>query len=338
MHPARLWKGNDDGSVQCRLCSHYCAIDPQGIGKCGVRTNREGSLYTLVFDKVAALNLDPVEKKPIYHFHPGTQSFSLGTMGCNLFCSFCQNDALSQTPKLGGRISGETVTPQQIVQAAKRYRAHSISYTYSEPTVFFELVQDTAVLAKQEGLKNILVSNGFMSPACLKELASTVDAINVDLKAFSERFYEELCGAQLRPVLNNLKAIRKLGWWLEVTTLIIPGWNDSMEELRELTRFIVAELGPEVPWHISRFHPANRMWDCPRTPVDTLEKAYTVGREAGLLYVYLGNVPGSRLENTFCPGCETQVIDRKGFYVSKQSLRGGRCNECGQRIAGVGLA
>ncbi len=338
MHPARLWKAMDDSKVHCSLCSHFCHIEPDQLGRCGVRINKDGGLYTLVYDKVAALNVDPVEKKPLYHFYPGTQSFSLGTMGCNLFCSFCQNDTLSQSPKQGGRVSGETVTPEQLVQAAKKYNAHSISYTYSEPTVFFELVQDTGRLAKEESLKNILVSNGFMSPACLNELSETVDAINVDLKAFNERFYEELCGAKLKPVLNNLKTIVKLGWWLEVTTLIVPGWNDSRQELRELTQFIVSELGPDVPWHISRFHPANKMWDCPRTPVDTLEMAYSIGREAGLNYVYLGNVPGTELGNTFCPSCEHQVINRKGFSVYKQKLKGGRCSECGQRIAGVGLA
>ena len=335
MHAARLWRHKDNQSVQCRLCSHYCRLDPGEFGFCGVRANQDGQLMTLVYDAVAAMNVDPIEKKPLYHFLPGSQSFSIGTMGCNLSCEFCQNDTLSQTPKQTHRVQGETVAPERIVAAAQRYRAASISYTYSEPTIFFELIQDTAALARKQGLKNVLVTNGFMSPDCLQELGPLVDAANVDLKAFTDEFYSTFCGARLKPVLQNLKHIRDLGWWLEVTTLIIPGLNDDPGELRELADFIVTELGPGTPWHISRFHPAYHMLDRPPTPVQTLEEAFQTGLDAGLKFVYLGNVPGHASSSTRCPGCGRTVIDRHGFSMGANSLDQGACSFCGAAIPGV---
>jgi len=337
MHPARLWRRKNGQTLQCRLCSHYCRLEPDEYGTCGVRTNQGGELLTLVYDAVAAMNVDPIEKKPLYHFLPGSQSFSIGTMGCNLSCEFCQNDTLSQYPKTNHRVQGEEVTPEQVVTAAKRYKADSISYTYSEPTIFFELIQDTAALARQHNLKNVLVTNGFMSPECLEELGSLVDAANVDLKAFTDEFYTTSCGARLKPVLQNLKHIRDLGWWLEVTTLIIPGLNDSQQELTELAGFIAQELGPDTPWHISRFHPAYHMLDRPPTPVQTLEEAYRIGKEAGLNFVYLGNVPGHDSSSTICPECGRVVIDRRGFSMGSSHVHHGKCDHCGAQIPGVWL-
>jgi pyruvate formate lyase activating enzyme len=253
-HPARLWKPLKDQAVHCRLCSHFCIITPGGRGKCGVRENRGGELVTLVYALPAALNVDPVEKKPLYHFLPGTRIFSLGTMGCNLECSFCQNASLSQPPRLGGRVAGQSAQPADLAAAALSSGSQSIAYTYSEPTVFYELVEDTARLARAKGLKNVLVTNGFMSPECLEALGpdapdapGLVQAANVDLKAFTESFYADVCGARLAPVLENLRHMRRLGWWLEVTTLVIPGLNDSPDELAALAGFIAADLGPDTP-------------------------------------------------------------------------------------------
>jgi pyruvate formate lyase activating enzyme len=335
MHPAKLWTPRKDNAVQCGLCNHFCRIENGEYGLCGVRVNEQGSLYTLVYDKVAAANIDPIEKKPLFHFLPGTWSFSIGTMGCNLACAFCQNDSLSQGPKQSHKVSGQSITPEQIVQSALKNECQSISYTYSEPTIFYELMYDTSVLAQKAGLKNILVSNGFMSTECLHELGPYADAINVDLKAFRDEFYKTYCQARLKPVLNNLKTIKEIGWWLEVTTLVIPGLNDSQAELQELANFLAHELGPEVPWHISRFHPAYKMQDRGPTPVSTLEMAYDIGKQAGLDYVYLGNVPGHSSETTFCPRCKEPVIKRRAFTLGPSHMQGNTCGNCGAKIPGV---
>jgi pyruvate formate lyase activating enzyme len=310
--PARLWKPLSGGKVQCRLCSHYCVIEPGSRGECGVRFNDKGELATFVGDQVAALNLDPVEKKPLYHFYPGTLTFSLGTQGCNLSCSFCQNYSLSQPPRRGEDVAGQTVTPEGLVAGALANDARSLSYTYSEPTVFFELAEATAQLAHDRGLLNILVSNGFQSPEATAALDGLIDAANIDLKAFTEEFYQEQCGARLAPVLKTLKQIKAQGWWLEVTSLLIPGLNDSDAE------------------------PSYKLLDREPTPVSTLERAYAIGKEAGLNYVYVGNVPGHDGNNTSCPGCNEVAIERRGFRITGTTLRDGVCR-CGARIAGRGL-
>jgi len=338
MIEARLWKPLKDGVVQCRLCNHFCVIRPDERGQCGVRENRGGTLYSLNYGKVAALNLDPVEKKPLYHFQPGSMTFSFATMGCNLACSFCQNWSLSQPPRSGGPILGREATPEELVDEAAHAGAESISYTYSEPTIFFELMQDTARLAHGRGLKNIMVSNGFMSRECLDSLGPDIDAINVDLKCFTEAFYRDVSGARLAPVLDNLKRIKhELKWWLEVTTLLIPGKNDSPEELGRLTDFLATEIGTDTPWHISRFHPDYQMNDAPPTPGDSLETAYAMGKAKGLEYVYIGNVPGSDKQDTLCPGCGRELINRSDFSTRVQGVRDGKCTACGQAIHGVGL-
>ena len=337
LHPAALWKPLGDGRVQCRLCAHFCRLDHGERGRCGVRQCVSGELFTLVYDRAAALNLDPVEKKPLYHFLPGSLTLSFGTMGCNLSCAFCQNHSLSQPPRQGRPINGDRVTPDGLVRSALRHGAASISYTYSEPTVFFELMAATADLAHAQGLKNIMVSNGFQSPQCLTALGPRIDAANIDLKAMTPEFYERICAARLKPVLANLVRMRRLGWWLEVTTLLIPGLNDDPAELRRLADFLVKELGPDTPWHISRFHPDFAMRDRPPTPLSSLERAYLIGREAGLSYVYVGNVPGNEHNGTACPACGEPLVERNGFAVNALRTVNGRCGHCGAPVPGVGL-
>jgi len=346
IHPARLWRPLKDNQVQCLLCSHFCVIKPRERGKCGVRVNRpeegEGALFTLVYGLPAAVNVDPVEKKPLYHFLPGTRTFSLGTMGCNLSCTFCQNASLSQPPRLGSRITGHLASPADLVAAALESGSKSIAYTYSEPTVFFELVEDTARLARARGLKNILVTNGFMSPDCLEAFGpdspaepGLIQAANVDLKAFTEAFYQVRCGAKLAPVLANLKHMRRLGWWLEVTTLLIPGLNDAPEELKDMAAFIAAELGPDTPWHLSRFHPDYKLTDRPVTPHATLLAAREAGRAAGLRFVYIGNASGPGFGDTLCPDCKAVVLGREGFQAELGGLSSGACAACGLALPGV---
>ena len=334
---AKLWKPLKNGKVQCRLCAHFCVIALLQRGLCGVRENREGALFTLVRDRVAALNLDPVEKKPLYHFHPGTASLSLGTMGCNLSCTFCQNSSLSQSPKQGKPIRGDVISAGDIVALALQTKAASISYTYSEPTVFFELVLETAELAMERGLLNIIVSNGFQSPECLEAWGPYIRAANIDLKAFREDFYKDQCGARLKPVLENLKTIRGLGWWLEVTTLIIPGLNDDPGEMRDLAGFIAQELGVDTPWHLSRFHPDHLLLDRPPTPTATLDMARDIGAQAGLRFVYVGNVAVHDGAHTYCPDCKKMVLRRTGFSVRSTGLDRGACAGCGRVIPGRGM-
>ena len=329
---ALLWRPLKDDTVQCRLCAHFCRIEAGKTGKCGVRRNDGGLLVSLSHDKIAALNLDPVEKKPLFHFLPGSTTLSLGTPGCNLDCAFCQNWSLSQPPRQGLPIEGRAMPPQEIVRMAQTSGAASIAYTYSEPTIFFELMLETATLARREGLANIMVSNGFQSPECLDALDGLIQAANIDLKSFRDEFYRDVCGARLGPVLENLAHMKRLGWHLEVTTLVIPDENDSDEELRDIARFLRTELGADVPWHVSRFHPCHRMMNHRPTPLDTLKRAWDIGRAEGLHHVFVGNVPGSGLENTVCPGCGKTVVERSGFTVQRDRLRLGACPDCGQEV------
>ncbi|MFV0350146.1 MAG: AmmeMemoRadiSam system radical SAM enzyme [Halodesulfovibrio sp.] len=333
MQTARLWKPLNDGTIQCRLCAHACIMHNGENGECGVRRNVNGELLTATYDRIAAANLDPVEKKPLYHVLPGTTTFSFGTMGCNFSCAFCQNHTLSSPPRLGRPVQGQSVTPAILVEEALRLNARSISYTYSEPTIFYELMADTATRAIDNGLMNIMVSNGFQSTECLDTLDGLIHACNIDLKAFTESFYHEHCGAKLKPVLRNLKHIVHMGWWLEVTTLLIPEANDSDAELRDMACFIRDELGKDVPWHISRFHPTYMMTDRPPTPLERLERAWEIGKECGLSYVYLGNVHGHFSEHTACPSCGNVVIRRTGY---RAILKGAPvCKACGTSIPGT---
>ena len=292
----------------------------------------------MVYARPIATHVDPIEKKPLFHFLPGSRSFSLATAGCNFRCLFCQNADISQLPQDQGKIPGEEVPPEDIVAAARQAGCQSIAYTYTEPTIFFEYAQDIAMLAEAQGLKNVFVTNGYMSTEALQSIHPLLHGANVDLKAFREAFYQKQCGAKLAPVLKTLKTMKEMGVWLEITTLIIPTLNDSKEELRELATFILQELGPETPWHISRFHPTFRLTDLPVTPVKTLQQAWEIGREVGLHYVYTGNVPGDQGEKTYCHHCGHLLLDRFGFTILKNELDQGCCPQCHQPLAGVGLS
>ncbi len=316
--------------IRCLLCRHYCNLAEGQTGICGVNKNENGKLKNLVYGKVAALNVDPIEKKPLYHFLPGTRAFSIGTVGCNLKCPFCQNWQISQTGDLS---FSEEVTPQQIVNAAIINNCKTIAYTYNEPTVFYPFARDTAVLAKQEGIKNIFVSNGMESPEVLEDMKGVIDAFNIDLKSFNPDYYKKTLKGKLEDVLDTLKIIKESGFWLEVTTLVVPGQNDSDEELNEISGFIANELGKETPWHISAFYPTYKMTDLPRTSYSALQKAHEIGKSNGLKYIYKGNVSEPGI--TYCPNCKTELITRYGYNVSKNILEDGTCPVCKTKIEGV---
>ena len=333
---AYLYEPLDDKKVKCNLCSHRCVIKEDRRGKCSVRENRGGMLHTLVYGKVIARHVDPIEKKPLFHFLPGTLSYSIATVGCNLRCRFCQNADIAQMPAdHKGIISGDTVTPQVLVAAAEKSGCRSIAYTYTEPTVFFEFAYDTAKIAHARRIRNVFVTNGYMTAAALEMINPYLDAANVDLKAFTDKYYQALCGARLKHVQATLTRMKALGIFVEVTTLIVPGLNDDPGELQELAGFIAHDLGTDTPWHISRFHPTYKLTDRPPTPVKTLARAREIGLEAGLKYVYTGNVPGNSGENTYCYSCGEMVIERWGFQVGKIRIENGQCKKCGARIDGV---
>ncbi len=337
MKEAWLYEKLDGGRVRCHLCAHRCAIRDGDTGICGVRENRGGVLYSLVYARPISQAVDPIEKKPLFHFYPGTTSYSVATVGCNFRCRFCQNADISQMPRDQGRIVGRHVPPEDIVEDALATGCRSISYTYTEPTVFFEYTRDIAVLARRAGLANNYVTNGYMTAEMLEAFYPYLDAANVDLKAFRDEFYRQQCGARLQPVLDTLRLMKQQGIWVEITTLVIPDLNDDPGELRELAGFIAQELGVDTPWHVSRFHPMYKMLDRGSTPVQTLERAWAIGKEAGLRYVYIGNVVGAREENTFCWNCGKRVIGRFGFSVRERHVRDGKCEYCGAVIDGVGL-
>ncbi len=334
MKEAMFYRSLDEGKVECTLCNHRCIISPSKRGLCGVRENRDGKLQSLVFGRAISMNVDPVEKKPLFHLFPGSTSFSIATVGCNFRCLQCQNHEISQMPVDEKRIEGSPVSPSKIVSLARQYQCRSISYTYTEPTIYFEYAYETSVLAREEGIKNIFVTNGYMSKEAIRIIQPYLDSANVDLKSFQEKFYKEVCRAELKPVLENLELMRGLGIWVEITTLVIPTMNDSDEEFEQIARFILS-LGAEVPWHISAFYPTYKMLDLPRTPASTLHRAREIGMKTGLRYVYCGNIPGEEGEDTFCPGCGQRIIERIGFRVVKNDVLGGECRHCHTRIDGI---
>ena len=328
----------DNQKVRCRLCSHECVIVSGKRGICNVRENRDGTLVTHVYGRLIAAGDDPVEKKPLFHLLPGSRSFSIATVGCNFKCRFCQNADIAQMPSdRDGMVTGDLYTPDQVVDAARDRGCASIAYTYTEPTVFFEFACDTARLGHQQGLKNILVTNGYMSTEALERISPWLDAANVDLKAFSDDFYRQQCGARLEPVQQTLRQMKKLNIWVEVTTLVIPGLNDDPDELARLAAFIADDLGPETPWHVSRFHPTYRLTDRQATSTQTIVQARQIGISAGLKYVYTGNIPGMGGEETLCPGCNETVIARHGFRIADYRIQNGRCRNCATVIEGVGM-
>ena len=334
MKEAYLYEKLEDEKVRCSLCNHQCIIGDGKKGLCNVRENRSGTLVSLVYGKVIARHCDPIEKKPLFHFLPGSRSYSIATVGCNLSCLFCQNADISQMPTDHKRIMGEDMTPEQIVREAVHTHSATISYTYTEPTIYFELAVDTARLAVSKGLKNVFVSNGYMTEQCLQEIFPDLHAANVDLKAFSEKFYKEQCGARLEPVLRTLETMKRLGIWLEITTLLIPGLNDSPEELKDLSQFI-SGLDPNIPWHISRFHPTYQLTSISSTPPKSIHRARDIGYEAGLKYVYTGNLPGDDGEKTLCHHCGELLIDRFGFTVTRNTIEKGLCPGCKAEIPGI---
>ncbi len=331
---ALFWEKEGD-KVRCLLCPHKCLIKDGERGTCKVRVNDKGILKTLVFSKIAAANVDPIEKKPFFHFFPKSKSFSIATVGCNFRCIFCQNWSLSQAPKEDNLIYGEELTSESIVFYAKKYNCKSISYTYSEPTIYYETALEVSKLAKEKGLYNNFVTNGYIEEEPLFNLKGLLDAANVDLKAFREEFYKKYCGAKLQPVLDTLIKMKKIGIWVEVTTLLIPNLNDSLGEIRDIAKFIKEELGEDTPWHITRFHPDYKLLNIPATPLEKIKKAREIGFEEGLYYVYSGNILGDEGENTYCPNCKKLIIGRYGFNLFEYNLTKNLCKFCSFKISGI---
>ncbi len=330
---AELFETDARDRVRCLLCAHQCSL-PEGVaGICGVRKNIGGILFSMNSDRVAASHMDPVEKKPLYHFLPGSRAFSIAAMGCNFACRFCQNHSLSVVTEERA-IAGETVLPEQLVEQAWQSRAASIAYTYTEPTVYFELMIETARLARQRGIKNVMVSNGYMTPLAVRRLAPFMDAANIDLKAFSEAFYNRYCSARLQPVLETIAYLRSLGIWLEITTLLIPGLNDDREEIKLLISFLL-DLGGETPWHVSRFFPQYQLLDIPQTNISKIREILELGAGMGLKFLYSGNMEADRWCDTRCPGCGKTLIRRQGYHVEVLGLKLGKCEFCDRIIPGV---
>lgn len=321
--------------VRCNVCAFRCVIHPGHVGVCSVRHNVNGVLQVLNYNRVTACHVDPMEKKPLYHFHPGTPAMSLGAPGCNFRCRFCQNFFISQMPLEERKIEGRPLTPKWVVEEAVRRGCSAIAYTYTEPTVFIEYAEEVAVMAKERGLKNVFVTNGYQTPEVHNLMRPWLDAVNVDLKGINDRFYLKTCSARVGPVKESIKRFHDDGIWTEVSTVVIPGRNDSDEDLRETAAFL-AGIDRDIPWHVNAFHPDYQMMDVPPTPVAELRRAAAIGREAGLRYVYIGNVWAPGAEDTLCPGCGATVIRREGMRLTGWNLQQGRC-ACGTTIPGVGL-
>jgi pyruvate formate lyase activating enzyme len=332
MKEAMFYTALDGNKVKCFLCAHKCIIAEGKRGLCAVRENMDGKLYSLVYGKIISMNVDPIEKKPLFHFCPSSTSFSIATVGCNFKCRHCQNFELAQYPRSHDDISGHNVTPDQIVDAAERAECKSISYTYTEPTIFFEFAYDCAKLAHERGIKNVFVSNGYTSTEATNVIAPFLDGNNIDLKGDDE-FYKKICGARLQPVLDTIRLMKKLGVWVEITTLIIPSYNDSEECLNNIIDFILS-VDNAMPWHVSQFYPTYKLLDQPRTAIETLRRAREMGLKKGLKYVYEGNVPGEGFENTYCSECGELLIERFGYNTSSKIISG-RCFKCTAIIEGV---
>jgi pyruvate formate lyase activating enzyme len=328
---ARFWKGVGNKKVQCSLCSHNCKIDEGMFGICGVRKNENGKLYALIYGSCSSMAADPIEKKPLYHFYPGTNVFSLGTVGCNFKCKHCQNSSISMAMPNCSCI--KEITPEQTIELAREYACQGIAWTYNEPTIWHEFSFDSAKLAKKAGLYSVYVSNGYINEDPLREISPFLDAMNVDVKAFNDDFYKKVCKARLEPVLKTCELAKELDIHLEVTYLVIPSYNDSVDEVRQFCRWVVEKLGSSTPVHFSRFHPDYNMTDVPVTPIETLLKIYDIAKESGILYPYLGNVPRGEYENTICPNCGNICIERCGYSVSLNGIRDGKCVKCGTSIS-----
>ena len=326
---SNFYKVKDD-KIICTLCRHYCQLKENQVGICGVNKNSGGKLENLVYGKVSAINIDPIEKKPLYHFLPGSSALSIGTVGCNFKCPFCQNWQISQSKDLNGSY---VVTPKQIVHLALENGCKTIAYTYNEPTIFYPFAKDVALLAKEKGLKNIFVSNGFESPEVIDDMVGVIDAFNIDIKGFNSDYYKKVLKGGLDGILDTLKRLKERNFWVECTTLIVPGDNDSTEELTKIANFIAKELGVNTPWHISAFHPDYKVQDKNATSIETMQKAYNIGKKEGLNYIYMGNV--ALPSNTICPKCDKILIERVGYNITKNEIIDGKCKYCQAKIAGV---
>ena len=336
MREAMYWEPLEGGKVRCRLCPLNCIINEGHRGSCRVRKNIGGKLYTLNYGKVSSIASDPVEKKPLFHFWPGSCAFSISTVGCNMHCKHCQNWEISQADESFPYL--QDATPESIVRLAKRYGCESIAYTYNEPVIWYEFVLETAKLAKEEGIYNLMITNGYINEEPFRELAPYIDAMNIDIKAFDDRFYMKIAGVPSGEPSRRTAVIAKkdYGIHVELTYLIIPTLNDREEEIRAFARWVVENLGDDTPVHFSRFFPHYKLLSLPPTPVETVERAYRIAREEGLKFVYVGNIPGHEGENTYCPKCGKPLIVRWGFEITEYHIKDGKCEYCGEPIPVVG--
>ncbi len=323
----------DHKKIRCQLCPRQCEIDDRERGYCGVRENRGGTYYTLVYSRPCTYHADPIEKKPLFHFHPGSSAFSLATAGCNVNCKFCQNWQISQVRPEA--LHSYYLPPSEVVRQARDNDCLSIAYTYSEPTVFYEYMLNSAVAGRRNGVKNVVITAGYIESEPLIRLCRQVDAIKVDLKSFNDDFYHEVVNGELKPVLDSLVTIKEQGVWLEIVYLLLPTLNDSEKEIRDLSRWITANLGLDVPVHFTRFYPSYRLKNLPPTPFSTLERSRTIAMEEGINFVYVGNVPGHPGEHTYCPSCGKIVINRTGYLINSIAIVKGACRYCGTAIPGI---
>ena len=336
-HAAMFWEKQPDKKVLCKLCPRECRVADVERGYCGVRENRGGEYQTLVYGTLCSLNVDPIEKKPLFHYLPGTTAASIATAGCNMECKFCQNWEISQfRPE---QVPSRQFSPEQLVAMVKgvqdRHACHTIAYTYSEPTIFYEYMHDSAAAARQQGIGSVSITNGYMLEAPIRQLCKHLTGVKIDLKAFTEDFYKKMCSAKLAPVLDALQVLRSTGIWMELVILVVPTLNDSADEIRKMAKWVVKHLGPDVPMHFTRFHPTYRVKNLPRTPVLTVERARKTALDAGVRYVYVGNVPWNEGENTFCHSCGKRLIHRRGFNIRENRISDGKCPDCKTAIPGV---
>jgi pyruvate formate lyase activating enzyme len=332
-HEAMFWEKTSDGGIKCLLCPRGCEVTDDERGYCGVRENQGGRYQTLVYGTLCSANVDPIEKKPLFHYQPGSQAFSIATAGCNMECKFCQNWQISQyRPE---QVESVVTEPRRLVEACQARKCPTIAYTYSEPVVFYEYVHDTAALGREHGLGSVMISNGYIQEKPLRQLCRHLTGVKIDFKAFTDKFYQEMCAGQLKPVLSTLETLKDIGIWFELVMLVVPTLNDSPDEMKQMCDWIAKHLGPDVPLHLTRFHPTYRVTNLPQTPVQTLERCRQIALDAGLHYVYAGNVPMHPGENTYCHGCKNELIRRIGYEVASNQIRDGKCPKCGTTIPGV---
>jgi pyruvate formate lyase activating enzyme len=328
-----LFQDETARGIMCRICPNECVLKEGEISKCNNRRVYKSKLYTMAFGNPCSVNVDPVEKKPLYHFLPGSRAFSIATAGCNLVCLNCQNWSISQTSP--DKTRNYDLLPEQVVEECISNKCSSIAYTYSEPTTFYEYAYETATLARKAGIKNIIKSNGYINEEPLKKLCSVIDGANIDLKAFTESTYLKLTGGKLQPVLNSLKVYKAMGIWLEITNLVVPSWTDNLDEIRKMCAWLADNGFTDTPLHFSRFYPLYKLEQLPPTPVDLLTKAAGIAAEAGLKYVYIGNVPGNETADTKCPSCNKVVVKRQGYRILSNNITNGKCQSCGKKVDGI---